>query len=54
MILVDTSIWIDHLGHSDPVLIDLLMGERVLAHPYVIDEISLDSFHVSVRKSRLP
>ncbi|WP_296650462.1 type II toxin-antitoxin system VapC family toxin [Paraburkholderia sp.] len=43
MILVDTSIWIDHLSHSDPVLIDLLMGERVLAHPYVVGEISLGS-----------
>jgi len=43
MILVDTSIWIDHLGSSDPVLVSLLTEERVLTHPYVIGEISLGS-----------
>ncbi|MDR5826045.1 PIN domain-containing protein [Caballeronia sp. LZ043] len=43
MILVDTSVWIDHISMSDPVLTDLLINERVLAHPYVIGEISLGS-----------
>jgi hypothetical protein len=43
MILVDTSVWIDHLNASDPVLASLLGEERVLAHPYVIGEISLGS-----------
>jgi predicted nucleic acid-binding protein len=43
MILVDTSIWIDHINASDPVLSSLLTEERVLAHPYVIGEISLGS-----------
>ncbi|AEI82235.1 hypothetical protein CNE_BB1p08210 (plasmid) [Cupriavidus necator N-1] len=43
MILVDTSVWIDHINASDPVLISLLAEERVLAHPYVIGEISLGS-----------
>jgi predicted nucleic acid-binding protein len=43
MILVDTSVWIDHINASDPVLISLLADERVLAHPYVIGEISLGS-----------
>jgi predicted nucleic acid-binding protein len=41
MILVDTSIWIDHINASDPMLITLLAEGRVLAHPYVIGEISL-------------
>lgn len=43
MILVDTSVWIDHLGTAEPRLISLLSEERVLAHPYVIGEISLGS-----------
>ncbi|TDN67142.1 type II toxin-antitoxin system VapC family toxin [Paraburkholderia sp. BL10I2N1] len=43
MILVDTSIWIDHINASDSMLVSLLAGERVLAHPYVIGEISLGS-----------
>lgn len=43
MILVDTSVWIDHIGAADPMLITLLGEERVLAHPYVIGEISLGS-----------
>src|SRR5258708_34025967 len=43
MILVDTSVWVDHIHASDPVLVSLLAEERVLAHPYVIGEISLGS-----------
>ena len=43
MILVDTSIWIDHFNAADPLLIGLLTDERVLAHAYVIGEISLGS-----------
>jgi hypothetical protein len=43
MILVDTSVWIDHINASDSMLASLLAEERVLAHPYVIGEISLGS-----------
>jgi len=43
MILVDTSVWIDHLNASDPVLVSLLTDARVVAHPYVIAEIALGS-----------
>jgi predicted nucleic acid-binding protein len=43
MILVDTSVWIDHINASDARLVSLLADERVLAHPYVIGEISLGS-----------
>lgn len=43
MILVDTSVWIDHIIGSNPMLVSLLVEERVLAHPYVIGEISLGS-----------
>ncbi|KGC24744.1 type II toxin-antitoxin system VapC family toxin [Burkholderia gladioli] len=43
MILVDTSVWIDHINAADPVLVALLSDERVLVHPYVVGEISLGS-----------
>lgn len=41
MILVDTSIWIDHLRAADERLIELLGNDEVLGHPYVIGEIAL-------------
>lgn len=43
MILVDTSVWIDHIDHSEPIMVDLLLNGRVRIHPYVIGEISLGS-----------
>ncbi len=41
MILVDTSIWIDHLRARDEQLVNLLSGGTVLSHPFVIGEIAL-------------
>ncbi|MBI5331375.1 MAG: type II toxin-antitoxin system VapC family toxin [Betaproteobacteria bacterium] len=41
MILVDTSVWIDHLRQSDPVLVGLLESGQVLVHPYVVGELAL-------------
>jgi predicted nucleic acid-binding protein len=43
MILVDTSIWIDHLRASSDMLTHLLEEARVLTHPFVIGEIALGS-----------
>ncbi|HKR38197.1 MAG TPA: type II toxin-antitoxin system VapC family toxin [Paraburkholderia sp.] len=43
MILVDTSVWIDHIDHGEPIMRDLLMHDRVCIHPYIIGEISLGS-----------
>ena len=40
MILVDTSVWIDHLRTGDERLIDLLDSSQVLAHPFVIGELA--------------
>lgn len=40
MILVDTSVWIDHFRRSSSVLAELLDQERVLVHPFVIGEIA--------------
>ncbi|MCB8883063.1 type II toxin-antitoxin system VapC family toxin [Acidisoma cellulosilytica] len=41
MILVDSSVWIDHLSLNDPALSELLGRRQVLAHPFVIGELSL-------------
>ena len=41
MILVDSSIWIDHLRKGDRQLVVLLTFGRVLCHPFVIGEIAL-------------
>lgn len=41
MILVDTSVWIDHLRTNDESLSTLLNAGRVLAHPFVTGELAL-------------
>lgn len=43
MILVDTSVWVDHLRRGDARLRGLLENARVLAHPFVIGEIACGS-----------
>jgi len=40
MILVDTSVWIQHLRHTDPVLVASLNDGEVLTHPFVIGELA--------------
>lgn len=47
MILVDTSIWIDHFRTGDPRLVGLLEDGHVLAHPWVTGELALG--HLSRR-----
>ncbi|MEO6142450.1 MAG: PIN domain-containing protein [Dermatophilaceae bacterium] len=41
MILVDTSVWVDHLRSGDATLARLLDNSAVLAHPWVIGELAL-------------
>ncbi len=41
MILVDTSVWVDHLRAGDKALADLLDAGMVLTHPFVIGELAL-------------
>ena len=43
MILVDTSVWIDHFHRSEPGLVDLLADSVACAHPMVIGELALGS-----------
>jgi hypothetical protein len=40
MILVDTSVWVDHLRFRNPTLVSLLEGDQVLTHPFVIGELA--------------
>ena len=40
MILVDTSVWVDHLRSGVPLLANLLQEGEVLIHPWVIGEIA--------------
>lgn len=41
MILVDTSVWIDHLRRRNRALGALLDHAQVICHPFVIGEIAL-------------
>lgn len=43
MILVDTSVWVDHLRRGDARLRDLLDNASVLVHPFVLGEIACGS-----------
>ena len=43
MILVDTSVWVDHLRRGDPGLAALLDRSIVLMHPFVLGEIACGS-----------
>lgn len=43
MLLVDTSVWIDHLRRGDEMLSGSLRASRVLSHPWVVGEIALGS-----------
>lgn len=40
MLLVDTSIWVDHLHHTEVLLQDLLSNGQVATHPFIIGEMA--------------
>ena len=41
MILVDTSIWVDHFRYRNQPLVELLTNGRVSMHPFVRGELAL-------------
>ena len=43
MILVDTSVWVDHFRKGDRALEKLLEAGEVLCHPFVIGELAMGS-----------
>ena len=40
MVLVDTSVWVSHLGETDTDLQSLLLAGEVVCHPFVIGELA--------------
>ena len=58
MILVDTSVWIDHLRKPEPDLVRLLENDQVLMHPWVRGELALgsikDRYNFIEHLARLP
>ncbi len=45
MILVDTSIWIDHFRSHLPKLATLLQSGQVLSHPLIVGELACGNLH---------
>jgi predicted nucleic acid-binding protein len=43
LILVDTSVWVDHLRRGDQGLVGLLERSSVVMHPFVVGEIACGS-----------
>ncbi|AKM11066.1 type II toxin-antitoxin system VapC family toxin [Croceicoccus naphthovorans] len=43
MILVDSTVWVDHLRQGDPLLVSRLEAGLVFSHPFIIGEIALGS-----------
>jgi predicted nucleic acid-binding protein len=40
MVLVDTSVWVDHFRHGLPLLEELLESGQVAVHPFIIGELA--------------
>lgn len=47
MILVDTSVWVDHFQRENAVLVGLLEQNLVLMHPFVLGELLLGGLPTS-------
>lgn len=43
MILVDTSVWIDHFRQRNVELREIIENDRLLCHPFIIGELALGS-----------
>lgn len=44
MILLDTSVWIDHVSQKNDHLFELFKEGKILIHPFMIGEVALGSF----------
>lgn len=58
MLLVDTSVWVDHLRRGDDALVSALEHDAVVMHPHVVGELALgnlkDRFAVLALLRNLP
>ena len=52
MILVDTSVWIDHLRSPEPELVELLRTDKVLIHAMIIGELACGTFRTRAQRLR--
>jgi predicted nucleic acid-binding protein len=43
MVLIDSSVWIDHFRRTEVHLVDLLRENRVLVHPMIVGELACGS-----------
>jgi len=39
-VLVDTSVWVDHFRRPNAVLVELMVLDQVLTHPFVVGELA--------------
>lgn len=53
MILVDTSVWVDHLRQGNPLLVEFLDKSDVLMHPWVVGELALGNIRNRVEVLQL-
>jgi predicted nucleic acid-binding protein len=49
VILVDASVWVDHLRADNHMLVRLLENGQVLAHPLVIGELVLGNYPTTLQ-----
>ena len=49
MILVDTSVWVEHLRAANEMLSALLNSGEVLGHPFVMGELALGNCGGEIR-----
>ena len=45
MILVDTSVWVNHLRTNNEYLTELLECNKVLVHPFIVGELACGNLH---------
>jgi predicted nucleic acid-binding protein len=53
MILVDTSVWVDHLRGKDALLEEKLLAAQVVLHPFIIGELALGQLKIRAEILRL-
>jgi predicted nucleic acid-binding protein len=49
MILLDTSVWVDHLRHGDSLVVEVLESGQAAAHAFVIGELACGNLKSRVR-----
>ena len=49
MILLDTSVWVDHLRRGDPLVVQVLESGQAAAHAFVIGELACGNLKSRVR-----